>query len=55
MEVEEIGHEDVETAMHEMKKARRHGADEVWLRDVGDGWRGGSQVVRKATERVTRM
>ena len=34
------GKEEVETAIHKMKKG------------VGDDWRGGSQVGRKATERV---
>ena len=52
--MEEIGQEEVETAMHKMKKARRQlGSDEDRAaRDVGDGWRGGSQVDRNATERV---
>ena len=50
VEVEEIGQEEVQTAMHKMKKARRQGQTK-WARDVGDGWRGGSQVDRKATER----
>ena len=45
--MEEIGQEEVETAMHKIKKARLSAA-----RDVGDDWGGGSQVDRKATERV---
>ena len=53
VEVEEIGQEEVETAIHKMKKGKATGADEVPVaRDVGDGWRGGSQVDRKTTERV---
>ena len=47
VEVEEIGQEEVETAMHNMKRARRSAT-----RDVGDGWRAGSQMDRKSTERV---
>ena len=46
VEVEEIRQEEVETAMHKMKKARR------LPRDDRDGWRDGSQVDRTATERV---
>ena len=40
----------METATHKMKKARRQG--QTTARDVGHGCRGGSQVNRKATERV---
>ena len=50
LEVEEIGQEEVETAMHNMKKARRQGQTKCG-QDVGDGWRGGIQVDREATER----
>ena len=49
--MEEIGLKELETAMHNMKKARRQGQMK-WARYVGDGWRGGSQVDRKTTERV---
>ena len=51
MEVEVIGQKEVETAMYNMKKARRQG-------QIKCGYtcrrccRGGSQVDRKATERV---
>ena len=44
VEMEEIGQEEVQTAMHKMKKGKATGA----ARDVGDGWRVGSQVDRKA-------
>ena len=37
--------------MHNMKKASQQGQRRA-ARYVGDGWRGGSQVDRKATERV---
>ena len=46
MEVEEIGREEVETAMHKMKKGKATGADEVRLEmlemagDVGVKWTG---------------
>ena len=49
--MQEIGLEQVETAMHNKKKGKATEADEVRL-VVGDGWIGGSQVDRKATERV---
>ena len=49
--MEEIGQEEVETAIHKMKKARRRGQMK-FTRDYGDGWRGGRQLDRKATERV---
>ena len=45
VEVDEIGQEEVETALHKMKKARRRGRRSA-ARDVGYGWRGGSQVDR---------
>ena len=40
--------------MHKMKKGKATGVDEVRLDNNydGDGWRGGSQVDRKDTERV---
>ena len=44
--MEEIGREEVETAMHKMKKGKATGADEVWLKmlemagDVGVKWTG---------------
>ena len=50
--VEEIGHEEVETAMHKMKKSKATGGRRGAATDDGDGWRGGSQVDRKATGRV---
>ena len=46
VEVEEIRQEEVETAMHKMKKGKATGADEVWLEmlemagDVGVKWTG---------------
>ena len=52
VEVEEIGQEDVETAMHNMKKRQGDRGRRSAARDNGDGWRGGSQVERNATERV---
>ena len=51
VEAEEIGQEEVETAMHKMKNATRQGQVK-WARYVGDGWIGESQVDMKATERV---
>ena len=50
VDVEEIRQEEVETAMHNMKKAKRQGHLK-WARDVGDGWRGAWHMERKATER----
>ena len=49
--MEEIGQEEAETTMHEMKKQGDMGR---WSasRDDGDGWRRGNQVDRKGTERV---
>ena len=35
-----------------MKKPRRQLSRLSAARDIGDGWRGGGQVDRKATERV---
>ena len=49
--MEEIGQEEVETAMHKMKRQDDRGRRSA-ARDVGDGWRGESQVDRKATKRV---
>ena len=46
--MEVIGQDKVETAMHNMKKARRQGQMKCGLR----WWRGGSQVDRKTTGRV---
>ena len=51
VEVEEMGQEKVETAMHKMKQARRQGRRSA-ARDYGDGSRGRSHVDRKVTERV---
>ena len=51
VEVEEIGQEEMQTAMHRMKRQGDRGRRSA-ARDDGDGWRGGSQVDRKATERV---
>ena len=52
VEVEDIGQEEVETAMHKMKKRKATGGRRGAATDDGDGWRGGSQVDRKATECV---
>ena len=49
--MEEIGQEEVDNAMHKMKRQGDRGIRSA-ATDVGDGWRGGSQVDRKATERV---
>ena len=46
VDVEEIGQEEVETAMHKMKKRQGDRGRRSAARDVGDGWRGGSQVDR---------
>ena len=51
VEVEEIGEEELETAMRKIKKQGDRGRWSA-ARDVGDDWRGGSQVDRNATERV---
>ena len=51
VEVEDIGYEEMETAMHKMKRRGDRGRRSA-ARDDGDGWRGGSQVDRKATQRV---
>ena len=48
VEVEEIGQEEMQTDEKRQGDRDRRSA----ARDVGDGWRGGSQVDRKATERV---
>ena len=51
VEVEEIGQEEVETAMHKMNKGKATGADEVRLdmlemaREVGVKWTGKLQNV----------
>ena len=50
--MEEIVQEEVETLMHKMKKGKAAGADEVRLEMLEMGWRSGSQVDRKGTERV---
>ena len=53
VEVEEIRQEEVETAMHKMKKGKATGADKVRLEMLEmTGEVGSSQVDRKATERV---
>ena len=52
VEVVEIGQDEMETAMHKMKKGKATRGRWSEARDVGDGWRGGSQVDRMATERV---
>ena len=49
--MEEIGQEEVETAIHKMKRQGDRGRRSA-ARDNGDDRRGGSQVNRKATERV---
>ena len=51
VEVEEIGQEEVETAMRNMKKGNATGADGVRL-EMLEMAGGGSQVDRKATELV---
>ena len=51
VEVGDIGQEEVETAMHKMKRQGDRGRRSA-ARYVGDGWRRGSQLDRKATERV---
>ena len=46
VQVDEIGHEEVETAMHKMKKGKATEADEIWLEimemagKVGVKWTG---------------
>ena len=48
VEAEEIRQEEVETAMHKMKKGKATGADEVWLEMLEMA----GEVDRKAAERV---
>ena len=52
MEAEEIGQEEVETAMYKLTKGKATGADEVRLHVLEMALEMGVQVDRKATERV---